>query len=311
MGEPVISVVVPSYRPGTLLAGCVEALLRQEVPVPYEVIVVDSTADGTAERLAARFPACRTIALETRTPQAMARNIGVAAARGEYVALTDHDCLVPPDWLARLLRRHAAGEYAAVGGAVANGTPHSLVGTAAYWIEFNDFTSGRRAGPVAQVPHCNVCFRRAALASDRPFPALPPCAEDLTFNYLLTTAGETIFFDPEIVVTHLNRTRLDAFLSHQYELGRGSAIARRLVPLPGAVFVRHPVLAPALPLVRLGGTVRRVAGRHPGRLPLVSALLPLLLAGYACWTAGFLNGRRLPLEPAWRELDPAWAHRNR
>jgi len=302
MGAPVISVVVPSYRPGTLLEGCVEALLRQEAPVPYEVIVVDSSADGTAERLAARFPACRTIALATRTPQAMARNVGVAAARGAYVALTDHDCLVPRDWLARLLGRHAGGDYAAVGGAVANGTPRSLVGTAAYWIEFNDFTPGRPSGPVPQVPHCNVCFRRDALPTDGPFPALPPCAEDLTFNHLLTSAGGTIFFDAGIVVTHLNRTRAGAYLSHQYVLGAGSAVARRLVPLPGGLFLRQPLLAPVLPVVRLAGTLGRIARRHPARMPLVVALLPLLLAGYACWTAGFLHGRRVPLDPALRGL---------
>lgn len=236
----------------------------------------------------------------------MARNVGVAAARGAFIALTDHDCIVPRDWLARLLARHARGSYAGVGGAVANGTPASVVGTAAYWIEFNDFTPGRPSGPVSGVPHCNVCFRREALPSGGPFPAVPPCAEDLTFNHRLTEAGAVIYFDASIVVTHRNRTDLRAYLAHQYVLGTGSAVARRLVPLRGRVFVQRPILTPLLPAVRLVGTLGRIARRHPASLPAVLALLPLLAAGYTAWTVGFLHGRRVALDaPAQLAAAPA------
>jgi len=299
MAMPLVSVVVPSYRPGSLLEDCVEALFRQEFDHPFEVIVVESSGDGTAERLCARFPACRVIALAQRAPQAVARNLGVAEARGRYVALTDHDCVVSPDWLARFLTRHATGCYAAVAGAVVNGTPWSAVGTAAYWIEFNDFTPGRATGLVKDVPHCNTCFRREALDGPGPFPAIRSYAEDLTFNYLLTSAGGTIYFDPTIVVTHMNRTRLHEYLAHQRALGTGSAVSRRLVPLAGGVFVHHPSLVPLLPVVRLGRTLARVARRHPDRTLVFLTLLPLLLLGYVAWTRGFLDGRceALPIDP--------------
>jgi hypothetical protein len=141
------------------------------------------------------------------------------------------------------------------------------------------------------VPHCNVCFRRQALPGGAPFPAVRPCAEDLTFNHLLTTRGATMYFDPTIVVRHLNRTRLREFVAHQRELGAGSAVARRLVPLAGGVFVRHPALTVFLPAVRLIGTLARVTRRHPRELPMFLALLPLLLRGYVAWTRGFLEGR--------------------
>lgn len=290
--EPQISVVVPSYRPGVLLERCVERLLQQRDIGAYEVVVVDSSADGTAERLRARFPRCHVIGLPTRTSQAVARNLGLASSRGKFVAFTDHDCLVPPHWLAGFLARHAGGNYAAVGGAVANGTPRSLVGTAAYWIEFNDFTPRRPAGPIAGVPHCNICFRRDALPLPDPFPLVPPAAEDLAFNHLLVRSGGTIYFDPGIIVTHVNRTSLRAYLVHQRVLGEGSAVARRLVPLAGRVFVRQPVMTPLLPFVRLAGTIVRVARRDPGHLPIVLVLLPLLLPGYAAWTSGFVAGCR-------------------
>ena len=73
-------------------------------------------------------------------------------------------------------------------------------------------------------------------------------------------------------------------------------MARRLVPLPGAVLIRHPVLIPLLPGVRLGRLLARVARRHPSELLRVLGLTPLLLIGYAKWAAGFWKGSQDPLD---------------
>lgn len=296
MATPRVSVVIPCYRPGDLIDGCLAGLLAQDVAEPYEVIVVESTGDGTAERLRARFPAVRVIAPPHRTLPAEAQNIGVAAAGGEFIAITNHDCLIPPGWLRGMLARHAEGTYAAVGGAIVNGTPESAIGTAAYWSEFNEFTTGRPGGAVPGVPQCNVCFRRTALVGATPFPEVRFGAEELTFNYELTRAGGVFFFDPAVSITHLNRTTLAAFLRHQRTLGTGSAMARRLVPLAGSVATRHRALIPLLVPLRVARVVGRVARRHPGELPRLLLLTPLLLIGYAVWARGFWSGSRAPLD---------------
>lgn len=297
MATPRVSVVVPCYQPGGLIDGCLETLRAQDLDGLYEIIVVESSGDGTAERLRATFPGVRVIAPPTRTFPAEAQNIGVAAAAADLIAITNHDCRVPPDWLRRMVARHDSGTYAAVGGAVANGTPESWIGTAAYWSEFNEFTTGRAATVLAGVPQCNVCFRRSALAGPTPFPTVRFGAEELTFNYELTRAGHRFFFDPTIVVTHVNRTTMAAFLRHQRVLGTGSAMARRLVPLAGGVAVRHPVLIPLLPALRLARLLARVARRHPRDLATVLVLAPLLLYGYVVWAAGFFAGTRGPVDP--------------
>lgn len=296
MATPRASVVVPCYRPGRLIDGCIAGLLAQDLAEPYEVIVVESSGDGTAERLQEAYPRVRVIAPAQRTFPAAAQNLGVAAAAGAFIAITNHDCLVPSDWLRRLLARHDTGEYAAVGGAILNGTPGSLIGTAAYWSEFNEFTSGRPAGPVPGVPQCNVCFRRRVLTGTAPFPAVRFGAEELTFNYELTRAGGVFYFDPAIRVTHLNRTTFAAFLAHQRTLGAGSAMARRLVPLAGTVATRRRVLIPFLVPLRIGRVLGRIARRHPRELPRALLLVPLLAAGYAAWAAGFAQGSREPLD---------------
>jgi GT2 family glycosyltransferase len=238
------------------------------------------------------------IAPPARTLPAEAQNIGVAAGGGRFVAITNHDCLVPRDWLRGFLARHERGTYAAVGGAVANGTPKSAIGTAAYWSEFNEFAPGRPAGEVRGVPQCNVCFRRAALVGPTPFPEVRFGAEELAFNYELGRAGGVFFFDPSIVVTHVNRTTWPAFVAHQRVLGQGSALARRMVPLSGRVLVRHPALVALMPFYRTAALLGRVARAQPAALGRVLTLTPLVLAGYVEWARGFREGVREPLDAA-------------
>jgi len=286
------SVVVASFRPGPLIARCLTALLAQQGIAGLEVIVVDSSADGTAERLRRDFPGIEVLALERQTHQSVARNLGVARARAPFIAITDQDCVVPPDWLARLLARHREGEYAAVGGAIGNGTPRSAVGTASYLIEFNEFLPAGEPRLVTMTPHCNVCFRRQVFTTVGPFVAVPPGAEDQVFNFLLCQQGQRIFFDPTIVVAHLNRTAFSAFLRHQRLLGFGSAVARRTVALKGQAFIRHPGLAYGLPLVRMARTTGRLLRDNRPALLRYLQLFPVLLPGYVAWTAGFLAGLR-------------------
>jgi glycosyltransferase involved in cell wall biosynthesis len=294
------SVVVASFRPGSLIDRCLTALLAQQDISPPEIVVVDSSTDGTAERLQRTFPTIEVVALARQTPQSVARNIGIARTQAPFIALTDQDCLVPPDWLARLLARHQEGAYAAVGGAIGNGTPESAVGTASYLIEFNEFLPTGDVRFVEMVPHCNVCFRREVFSKIGPFVAVPPGAEDLVFNFLLCQQGQHILFDPNIVVKHMNRTTFSAFLQHQRLLGLGSGVARKTVAITGTVLLRHPRLAYALPLVRLLRTTGRLLSTNRSAFLQYLKVLPILLPGYIAWTAGFLTGLRHALPTSTR-----------
>jgi len=277
---------------------CLTALLAQQGVPHFQIIVVDSSADGTVERLRRDFPIVEVIALDQQTHQSSARNIGITYTQASFIAITDQDCIAPPDWLARLLVRHQDGDYAVVGGAIGNGTPKNTVGTASYLIEFNEFMPTGKLRLVSMVPHCNVCFRREVFSTVGPFVAVPPGAEDQVFNFLLCQRGQRILFDPAIVVDHLNRTDFSTFLRHQRLLGFGSAVARRTVAIPGQMFVRHPFLAYALPLVRLGRTTGRLLSSNRPALLQYFRLLPILLPGYVSWTKGFLAGLRHEIPPS-------------
>ena len=100
-----VSVVVPTCGRGALLERCLHALGAQDIPIElYEVIVVDDSADGSAEAVVERVTGessitVRCVRSKGRTGPARARNIGWRAASGAIIAFTDDDCVPSPRWL--------------------------------------------------------------------------------------------------------------------------------------------------------------------------------------------------------------------
>jgi glycosyltransferase involved in cell wall biosynthesis len=109
-----IAVVVPAHDEQDLLPACLRSLhaASASAPVPVEVIVVaDACTDATAELASAAGAAVVTLT---------ARNVGAARAAGMrhalrsgpgglWLATTDADSRVPPDWLRWHLAHARAG----------------------------------------------------------------------------------------------------------------------------------------------------------------------------------------------------------
>ncbi|RME03684.1 MAG: glycosyltransferase family 2 protein, partial [Deltaproteobacteria bacterium] len=98
---PRISVVIPAYNAERSIGPCLEALSRQQIEVPFEVIVVDDGSTDRTGEIATQVPGVRVIRQPNQGP-AVARNRGVAEARGAWIVFTDADCAPLPDFLARL-----------------------------------------------------------------------------------------------------------------------------------------------------------------------------------------------------------------
>lgn len=95
-----VSVIVPTHQRVHLLARTLATVLSQTVAPDEVVVVVDGSNDGTIEWLASfRDPRIRTIVNELATGVSAARNAGIAAATGRWVAFVDDDDLWAPDKL--------------------------------------------------------------------------------------------------------------------------------------------------------------------------------------------------------------------
>jgi GT2 family glycosyltransferase len=97
-----ISVIIVNWNRRPLLRACLESLRRQ-TGVTFETIVVDNGSDDGSPDEAAYFGA-QVICNRTNLGFCAANNQGIAAARGDYVALLNNDAEAEPGWLAALHR---------------------------------------------------------------------------------------------------------------------------------------------------------------------------------------------------------------
>lgn len=105
-----LSVIIPVYNGALSIVEQLGALKAQQVDFCWEVIVADngSTDDTRAvvEEQAKTFPVpLRVVDASQRRGAAHARNIGVAASKGEHLAMCDCDDVVGPRWLAAAQRQ--------------------------------------------------------------------------------------------------------------------------------------------------------------------------------------------------------------
>jgi glycosyltransferase involved in cell wall biosynthesis len=125
--HPSVSVIVPVYNGETDLPALLERLMAQQYPPDrVEYLLVDNgSGDRTPELLqaATATAASQGIRLHALTYSAIqssyaARNVGIAAARGEILAFTDADCQPEPGWLAALVQPFADDAVGLVAGEI-------------------------------------------------------------------------------------------------------------------------------------------------------------------------------------------------
>lgn len=111
-----VSVIVPAFNAAEFLPAALASILNQP-NVRQEIIVVDDgSTDETARLPAVRHPLVRLLR-QANQGAAAARNTGIKAARGEWLAFLDADDIWPAGRQERLLSlTHAAPELRVVQG---------------------------------------------------------------------------------------------------------------------------------------------------------------------------------------------------
>jgi glycosyltransferase involved in cell wall biosynthesis len=97
---PLVSVIIPTHNRAALLAEALASVTAQTFR-DFEIVVVD---DGSTDKTLATLGRCdslRVLRHPARRGVAAARNLGIAAARGAWLAFLDSDDLWLPEKLAR------------------------------------------------------------------------------------------------------------------------------------------------------------------------------------------------------------------
>ena len=99
---PLVSVILPVFNGEPYLAGTIQSVLDQTYTAFELIVVNDGSKDGSGD-VARAYPRVQYIE-QTNAGVASARNAGIAAAAGDFVAFVDQDDL----WLPRKLEAQMA-----------------------------------------------------------------------------------------------------------------------------------------------------------------------------------------------------------
>lgn len=98
--KPTVSIVVPAYNEEAQLLHTLSSLANQQLVHPTELIVVNNNSSDRTQELLDRCGVHSII--EYQPGVAHARQAGLKAASGQFLASADADCLYPPDWVSAL-----------------------------------------------------------------------------------------------------------------------------------------------------------------------------------------------------------------
>lgn len=202
--------VVVAVHDDQRLRRLLKSLVAQTVSADrYEVVVVEN---GSAEL--ADVDGLGGVVRYLHLPganTAVARNAGLAAARGRYLLLTDADCVPEPDWVEKMTRHLALGQATAVGGIIGRYQPRTW--TQRHAITVVNGQHGLSYLPALHLPYvagANAGFVTAALREVGGFDDDLRSGSDVDICYKLGLRGHRIVVVHDAVIWHEDRATVAA-----------------------------------------------------------------------------------------------------
>ena len=296
-GGPLLSVVVTLVDGGHVMRRFLDAVTNQidpprlDIVLPYDDSVAD-VADFQQDYPDVRFLPLGTIVPERPIETAAGqhelydrrRAAGLAAAKGDLIAILEDRGAPVADWAKTVVRLHEQ-PHGVIGGAI-ECAPGDLLNWAFYVCDFGRYGLPFESAPATWVSDVNVTYKRKQLEATREL--WKERFREPVVHWALLEQGETLFLSSEAVVEHKRpSTTLGVLLPERFDWGRlfGHIRAMHMGPLKRAVYsLAGPVIPPML-LVRHGITQFRKGnfGRY-----LKAAPLALILMTF--WTAGEVWG---------------------
>lgn len=204
---PSLSIVLPTHNRAALVPRAVRSVLAQSDPDFQLVIVDDGSADATPQTLAAFAADPRLLLLRNDSalgPPA-ARNRGIRAAAGEWVAFLDDDDELKPGYVARLRAHLRANPGIGLAWTGVERVHHERSPTRSEFLRWHEHWDGRGRSAHRFIEFFALSFgvaiRRQALLDVGLFDERFRATEDIDLAMRLVAAGTPYAALPEPLLT--------------------------------------------------------------------------------------------------------------
>jgi glycosyltransferase involved in cell wall biosynthesis len=260
-----------------IIGDCLASIEQQTQRPDALIVALDELSDPTAE-VAERFGA-RVIA-SNATGLYQARNAVLRACDTDYLAFTDADCILVPEWVA--ICRGVLETQSEVAAVIGRHPPVGVRNFASWLHHMWYVAETKSTGDVAHVIGGNSAFRTEALREVGGWLDLPghSAAEDMYISEALTRAGHRIWFEEDAAAQHHYETRLGGLWRKSVMMGRDIVVMLKAAGWYESLWW-YTLSIPVLAVSPLIGIAILAAGFPWGAIvvaaPLASSLLFLAI----------------------------------
>lgn len=288
MRAPRLSVVIGVHNAESVIAECLGALERQHGREHAEIIVADSSTDHTAS-IVQQFPSVRLLHVNAPLTVPELRAKGIAAARGEIIAIIDPYSIVDDAWIGETLEAHDTHPHVVLGGAVDlhEACRGSLRAWAMYINEYGMFMPPVRYGETSILPGSNITYKRQVLFDEQNRPRFEVFWKTFA-NEDLRAGGQPLLLVPRMSVRLRKPVPFLDFLRTRVDHGRCYG-GMRVRSRPLRERLVRAATCPLIPFVLVTRWGRLYVAKRR-RLDMFVLTLPLQLLLFGTWALGELVG---------------------